>query len=123
MNKINIKQITKITKDNIYYRDNKGDLAFIVLEPCANSYEASHETLYNSDSAVRCVGNRMFGEYAFYEFYTAEHTQFYMKLKTNKVKRFICRYFGWNFYSKEFQLFYSIQKELIKHGWTTLDLS
>jgi len=123
MYKIHISNITDITKDKIFYRDDKGDISYIELEPCANSYEASRKKTNTDGSKVRCVGVRFFGEYAYYELYTAGHTQIYMNLQTNKFKRFISKVFCWNFHVKEFQLFYSIQKRLNANGWTTLDLS
>ncbi len=46
-----------------------------------------------------------------------------MKLRTNKIKRFVSKIMGWNFHAKEFQQFYSVQKELNANGWTTMDLS
>ena len=66
MNKIHISNIVEITQDKIYYRDDRGDVAFIELEPCANNYEATHRHINQSDCRGRCVGNRFFGEYAYY---------------------------------------------------------
>ena len=122
MYKIHISNITEITNDKIHYRDERGDIVFVELEPCANSYEVSHKTS-NQSAAVRCVGERFFGEYAYYELYTIGHIQFYLNLKTNPLKKAISKFFGWNFHAKDFQKFYSIQKALNKNGWTTLDLS
>lgn len=123
MNKIHISNIVEITQDKIFYRDDRGDVAFIELEPCANNYEATHQHINQSHCRVRCVGNRFFGEYAYYELYTIGHVQFYMTLKTNIFKKVISKIFGWNFYAKDFQKFYSIQKQFNEKGWTTLDLT
>ena len=122
MDKIHISQIVEIARDRIYYRDDRGDTVFLELESCANSYEAEHKSVMGS-SEVRCVGERFFGEYAYYELYTIGHTQFYMNLKTTKVQKVISKIFGWNFHVKDCQKFYSIQKQLNEHGWTTLDLT
>ena len=122
MRKIRIDKITEITKDKLYYKDNDGNVAFIELNECANNYESTHD-VKQQDKVIRCVGERLFGEYAYYEFYTTDHTQFYMELQTNRIKRFISRTIGWNFHRKDFQLFYSVQKQLNANGWTTLDLS
>ena len=123
MNKIHISNIVEITQDKIYYRDDRGDVAFIELEPCANNYEATHRHINQSDCRGRCVGNRFFGEYAYYELYTIGHVQFYMTLKTNIFQKVISKIFGWNFHVKDFQKFYSIQKQFNDKGWTTLDLT
>ena len=122
MHKIRIDKITEITKDKLFYRDNNGNTAFIELNECANNYESTHG-IKQQDKAIRCVGERFFGEYAYYEFYTADHTQFYMELQTSRIKRFISNTIGWNFHRKDFQLFYSVQKQLNANGWTTHDLS
>jgi len=123
MDKIHISDITEITKDRICFRDERGDTCFIELAPCANSYEAVHSVLNKSDLKLRCVGERSFGKYAYYELYTIGHTQIYMNLRTNTLKRVISKIFGWNFHTKEFQAFYSIQKRLNENGWTTFDLT
>lgn len=121
---IPLSNVIDIRKDKIYYRDNNGNVVYIELEPCANSYELSHNIINKNDLKVRCVGERLFGEYAYYEIYTEdEHTQIYMNLKTNAFKRFISKILGWNFHNKDFQKFYVIQKHLNANGWTTLDLS
>ncbi len=122
MDKIHISDITEISRDRIYYREETGNVVSIELGPCADSYEASHK-ISNRSSAVRCIGERFFGEYAYYEIYTAEHIQFHMSLKTNPLKKFISRVCGWNFHAQDFQKFYSLQKQLNELGWTTLDLS
>ncbi|MBQ8741168.1 MAG: hypothetical protein IJY79_06430 [Clostridia bacterium] len=125
MNKIHISNITDITKDKIYYRDDNGDVAFIDLETCASNYEAINDVTYKQDSKHRCVGERLFGfrDYAYYELYTDERTHLYLELKTNAFRRFVYRVIGWNFYVKDYQLFYSVQERLNNKGWTTLDLS
>lgn len=123
MCKIHISAITDITKDKIYYRDDRGCVVYIELEPCANSYETAHNITNKNDLQVRCVGERFFGKYAYYELYTAKHTRMYMDLKTSRIKRFITRITGYDFHTKEFEQFYSIQKRLNANGWTTLDLS
>lgn len=121
MNDIDINRIIKITTDRIIYRDDRADTAFIELEPCANSWEKSHGC--SKSGTVRCVGDRFFGEYAYYELYDIGHTHLSMKLKTNKLKSYISKITGWNFHTKNFQQYYSIQKALNANGWTTLDLS
>ena len=123
MYKIHISNIVEITKDKIYYRDDRGDIVFIELEPCANSFEAKHKITNKSECKVRCVGVHFFGEYAYYELYTIGHMQFYMNLKTNIFKKAFSKIFRFNFHSKDFQCFYSIQKQLNEKGWTTLDLT
>jgi len=124
MKRIPISNVTDIRGDKIYYRDDNGSSDFIELESCANSYESTHNITTKNDLKVRCVGERLFGKSAYYEIYTEdEHTQIYMDLKMNEIKRLILKITGWNFYSKDFQRFYAIQKHLNAHGWTTLDLT
>ncbi|MBP3300400.1 MAG: hypothetical protein J6M34_02700 [Clostridia bacterium] len=123
MDRIPITRIVEITKDKIYYRDDRGDIGFIELEPCANLYETVHGIANQPDRKVRCIGVRFFGEYAYYELYTVGHIQIYMNLKTNIFQKAISKIFGLNFHTKHFQQFYSIQKQLNEKGWTTLDLS
>ena len=121
---IYISNITEIKENMICYRNDNGNVDFIELESCANNYESTHNIMNINELKVRCVGERLFGEYAYYEIYTQdEHTQIYMMLKTNVIKRFISKISGWNFHSKDFQKFYAIQKQLNANGWTTLDLS
>ncbi len=123
MKKIHILNITDIKSNKIYYQNNDKTLS-IDLEFCADNYEATHKKLNNEKCKVPCVGERFFGKYAYYEFYTAdEHTQIYMEIKTNAFMRFISKTIGWNFHSKDFQKFYAIQKQLNACGFTTLDLS
>ena len=124
MKKIPLSNVIDITKDKLHYRDDNGNVVYIELAPCANSYESAHNFINKNELKVRCVGERLFGKYAYYELYTEdEHTQIYMNLKTNVVKRFISKTIGWNFYSKDFQQFYALQKKFNTKGWTTLDLS
>lgn len=125
MKKIHITNITDIKNDRIYYRDDNGNIAFISLETCANNYEKINNVTYKEGSKFRCVGERLFGfrDYVYYELCTDEPTHLYLNLKTNAFRRFIEETIGWNFYVKEFRLFYSIQERLNKNGWTTLDLS
>ena len=124
MRKIDILDIIEIKENKIHYLNDNGNPAFIELESCANSYESTHNITNTNELKVRCIGERLFGKYAYYEIYTEdEHTQIYMNLKTNVVKRFISKTIGWNFHGKDFQRFYAIQKQLNANGWTTLDLS
>lgn len=123
MKRIHISNIADIKNNKIYYREDNENIAFIDLEFCANSYELIHNTVNNDELKVRCVGERFFGECAYYKLYTEEPTQIYMNLTTNAIKRLITKVTGWNFHSKDFQTFYAIQKRLNANGWTTLDLS
>lgn len=123
MKKIHISNITDITNDKIYYCDDNENVVCIELKSCANNYESAHSITNKSTLKTRCVGERLFGAYAYYELYTEERTQIYMNLKSNAFKRFISKTIGWNFHAKDFQRFYAIQKELNRHGWTTIDLS
>lgn len=120
MDKIHIDRITKITAIGIYYWDDRGDECVIEFEPCANSYDAAHN-IQRDNSVVKCVGERFFGDYAYYELYTIGHTQLYMNLKTNIFARVLRGIL--NFHTKQFSKFYSIQKQLNAVGYTTLDLS
>lgn len=122
MSKICIRDVVEITDDRIIYRDERGDTAFIELAPCSNSFEIKHN-ITTEAGKVRTVGERFFGENAYYELYDIGHTRLYLKLKTNRIQKLISKVFKWNFHAKEFQLFYSIQTQLNAHGWTTLDLS
>ncbi len=122
MNKIPISAITDIKEDKLFYREETGDIAFIELEPCANSYDITHGR-QSKDLKPRCVGDCFFGEYAYYELYTAGHTQLYMKLKINKLKRFVSKITGIDFHARQFEQFNSVQKRLNLNGWTTFDLS
>ena len=90
---LEIKKITyiiKIKENMICYRNDNGNTDFIELESCANNYESTHNIMNKNELKVHCVGERLFGEYAYYEIYTEdEHTQIYMMLKSNVIKRFI----------------------------------
>ncbi len=125
MVKIHISDITDITKDKLYYRNASGNIAFIDLETCANNYETINNVTYKEGTKHRCIGERLFGfrDYAYYELYTEERTHLYLNLKTNAFRRFLYRIIGWNFYVKDYRLFYSVQERLNTKGWTTLDLS
>ena len=106
-----------------YVGDSLLQKTYIELALCANNYESTHNIINKNELKVRCVGERFFGEYAYYELFTEEHTQIYMNLKTNAFKRFITKITGWNFHSRDFQQFYALQKKFNANGWTTLDLS
>lgn len=123
MKKIHISDIIDIKENKLFYRNN--DRTFSIdLEVCAYNYESTCTSLNKGEVKVRCVGKRLFCDYAYYELYTTdEHTQIFMNLKNNALKRFIFKTIGWNFYSKAFQRFYNIQKQLNANGYTTLDLS
>lgn len=124
MKKIHISNIIEIKENKIYYRNDNGNMDSIELESCANNYESTHNITNKNNLKVRCIGERLFGKYAYYEIYTDyEHTQIYINLKTNVVKHFISKIIGWNFHSKDFRKFYAVQKRLNDSGWTTLDLS
>ena len=121
MKKIHLSKVIDITKDKLHYCDDNGNVEYIELAPCADNYEATHNITNKNDLKVRCVGEHFFGEYAYFELYTEEHTQIYMNLKTNAIKHFISKITGWNFHGKEFQRFYALQKKFNAKGWTTLD--
>ena len=123
MKRILLSNVIDITKDKLHYRDDNGNVVDIELALCANNYESTHNIINKNELKVRCVGERFFGEYAYYELFTEEHTQIYMNLKTNAFKRFITKITGWNFHSRDFQQFYALQKKFNANGWTTLDLS
>lgn len=119
---IDIRRIVEITDNAIVYKDDRGDTAMIELSPCANNWEKQHQKTAEK-GMPRCVGDRCFGEYAYYELYDIGHTQFYLDLRTSKIKKWIGRLIEWNFHQREFELFYSVQKQLNAHGWTTADLT
>lgn len=124
MEKIDIRNITEINDDGIVYRNEQGKAAFIELAPCVENF-AKEYGIDKEQMRYRCVGIRCFGvlsDYAYFELFTKEHTQIYIKLKTNPLKRFITKVVGWNFHTKEYGLFYSVQKALLSHGWSTYDL-
>ena len=123
MYKIHISQIVKIAEDRLYYRDDRGDIAWIDLSVCANNYAAKHHTSDQPAPKLRCVGERVFGDYAYYELYTIGRTQIYMHLKTNIIKRMISKVFSVDFRAREFRKFYTLHKQFNANGWTTLDLT
>lgn len=126
MKEIDIRNIIEITAGRILYRDEQGNAASIELEPCADIFDRENH-LARLSGALRCVGDRYWTRFngdrvVYYELYTSgEHTRLYLELKTNFVKRLIEKVFGWNFYTKEYSLFHSVQKRLAAHGWTTYD--
>ena len=119
---IDIRRIVEITDNAIVYKDDRGDTAMIELSPCANNWEKQHQKTAEK-GVSRCVGDRCFGEYAYYELYDIGHTRFYLDLRTSKIKKWIGRLIEWNFHQREFELFHSVQKQLNAHGWTTADLT
>lgn len=122
MQKIPLSQIVDVTNARIAYRDEQGTLAYIDLELCAKRYAAAHQAA-PSHEQVRCVGDRFFGEYAYYALYADEPVQICMNLKTSRIKKLLTKMTGWNFQGKAFEQFYSLQKKLNAAGWTTMDLS
>ncbi len=123
MQKIHMSQITAITRERITFRDEQGHIASIELEPCANRYAAAHPETDLPGRSVRCVGVRCFGEYAYYELCTEKPVQLYMELKIGRFRALVAHLTGWNFQTKAFERFYSVQKRLNNVGWTTLDLT
>ena len=119
MKKIHLFDIMGVKGNKLYYRENE-DVFYIELALCADNYQSTHNT---ANKSFRCVGERFFGAYAYYELYTEEQTQIYMNIKTNALKRVVSKMTGWNFHSKDFQRFYALQKQLNANGWTTLDLT
>ena len=73
----------------------------------------------------RSVGERLFARpIAYYDLYSQEGIRLYLELPPlNGIQRFLSRTLGWHFDSKDFELFYSVQKGLNENGWTTRDLS
>ena len=122
MKPIDIRNIIEITEQKIIYKDESGGISFIELAVCADNFESKYN-IVPEEGKLRSVGERLFGEYAYYELYDTEHTRFYLKLKTSKIKKFLFKITNFNFHSKDLKLFYSVQKRLTEHGWTTLDLS
>ncbi len=123
MQTIHISRIVDVTRERIIFRDEQGHIASIELEPCADRYAAAHPETDLSGKSIRCVGVRCFGEYAYYEFCAEEPIRFYLNLKTSRMQKIITRLTGWNFHTKAFEQFYSVQKRLNSAGWTTLDLT
>lgn len=126
MNRIHISNIIDIKKDKLFYKDKNGDISYIDLKDCANNYESTYNVTYKYNANVRCVGERKFSPNnndAYYELYTKNRTRLYLDLKTNAFRKIIYKILNLNFYTKDFQLFYAIQKKLNANGWTTLDLN
>lgn len=73
MDQIPIFEITKITEDKIYYRNNYGNIASIELELCAKNFKNTYKCDYDRSIKFRCVGERSFGKYSYYELYTESH--------------------------------------------------
>lgn len=88
MIKIHISQITKITSKSILYKDDLGGEGLIRLDMCADNYASVHY-VQPIKSTIKCVVERFFGEYAYYELYTTEHTHLYMNLKSNIFTRLL----------------------------------
>lgn len=122
MNKISIHDILDITDNRLIYHSETGGSAFIELAPCAQRHEKECG-ITAKPRELRSIGERSFGKQAYYELYDAEHTHLFLELQTGKIKKLLSKILGWNFHAKEFALFYSVQKRLNAHGWTTLDLS
>ena len=122
MNKISIHDILDITDSRLIYRNETGGSAFIELALCAEMHEKECG-ITAKPGELRSVRERSFSEFAYYELYDAEHTRLFLELRTGKIKKLLSKAFGWNFHAKQFALFYSVQRRLNAHGWTTLDLS
>ena len=119
MIEIDIRKITEINENKLLYHDDNGNVSFVDLELCAEFHEK--ETGRNPNFSYRSVGER---EYPYYDLYSPEGIRLYLKTKKlNPLQRLISSTLGWSFNSKEFDLWYSIQKSLNENGWTTLDLS
>lgn len=125
--KISFYNIIDVAPDVIIYEDNSGNKQKISLPVCAKLYAEKNGISRNCEGQkLNCVGGRFFSESfksAFYEFFTSEHIRFCLELKSNKFKDFLGRYLKLNLYTKEFSVFYSLQKKLNKIGYTTIDLT
>ena len=120
MLRINIDQIVEITASELRYINDRGAIDSIILADCARNF-----ALNNGAESFCCVGERCFVPekgVAFYEFYNGDHTQVYLRISYEKIKRLFLK-LNLNMYQKDLSKFHGVQKELNHYGWTTMDIA
>lgn len=133
--RLNISNIEKITKTELLYREERGDIITIDLKMCRDRYLKyinSHVDNYPNRDGVpvedipdfNCVGNRYFTgfENAYFEFFDWPHIRFEIPMRRNIFAKLL-DLIGLNWSLKYYKQFQDIQNQLLDAGWSTFDLS
>lgn len=109
MKQIRYKDISKIDKYWIFYRDVEMGERHVDLEACANSFERTTGIL-PEEGGMRCVGYRTReGRTGIYELFTIGH----MEVRCGAGLFGLLR--------RDSEAWLSFEKELNSHGWKTIE--
>ena len=112
-----IENIINIEDNMLIYKDAKGDTQSIDLLVCADNYRRLQE-VFIGEMGLRCVGERFFDKYSFYEFYGSEQVQFFIDVKRALfdgkygLKPFL--------HKRKYKKFMKIEQMLNQAGYTTV---
>ncbi len=112
-----LENIISIEEDLLKYTDAQGEVKSIDLAKCADNYRRMQE-VFIGDMGLRCVGERYFDAYAYYEFYGDEQVRFFMKVKPALFDG----KFGLKPYlhKRKFKKFIKLEQMLNQAGYTTV---
>ena len=73
---IDLKNVIKVGKERIKYKNKQGNDAYVELASCANTWAYRHPEIAPSEGELRCVGDLITGADGMYvEFYNIGHVK------------------------------------------------
>ena len=112
-----LENIVSIQEALLKYTDEQGEVKSIDLSACADKYRRLQE-VFIGEMGLRCVGERFFDAYAYYEFYGDSQVRFFMDVK----RKLFDGKFGLKprLHKKKFKKFIKIEQMLNQAGYTTV---
>ena len=73
---IDVKNVIKVGKERIKYKNKQGNEVYIELASCANTWAYRHPDVILGDGSLRCVGDcSCNGKQSYIEFYNIGHVK------------------------------------------------
>lgn len=73
---IDVKNVIKVGKERIKYKNKQGNEVYIELASCANTWAYRHSDIVLEDTTLRCAGDFVNdGKQAYIEFYNIGHVK------------------------------------------------
>ena len=114
---IDVKNVIKVGKERIKYRNKQGNEVYIELASCANTWAYRHPNIVFENSMLRCVGDlKNDGKQAYVEFYNIGH------VKIGVWQTFIQKIFSKPLTNKQIQNLESLKKQLEENGYTVYNI-
>ncbi len=114
---IDVKNVIKVGKERIKYKNKQGNEAYIELASCANTWAYRHADVNLEDGSLRCVGDCVNnGKEAYIEFYNIGH------VKLGVGQTLIQKIFSKPLTDAQIERLESFKKTLESNGYTVYNI-